>query len=207
MKIAMLILAGLAGAGCVSSHGPEHYYFQREPVRVAVIPCANATAEPAASIIFNKACEEQLRKRGFDVVEADRVVTFAAASGLTVRELPDLKPSRLSAELKADYLLYTRIDKWATKYHVVQGSSVVAGASWLYEGPTDSLVWQSGWHREQQSGNGGGGLLGILIEAAVTAAANAAFDVCGQMGTDAANAAVLTLPAPGFEPIARPPSP
>ncbi len=205
MKALFVILLGLAGAGCVSSNALEHYYFQREPVRVAVIPCANATDEPAASIIFNKACEEQLRKRGFDVVEADRVVTFASASGLTVRELPDLKPSRLSAELKAEYLLYTRITRWATKYHVVQGSSVVSGSCWLVEGPTEALIWQSGWHREQQSGNGGGDLLGMLIDAAVTAAANAAFDVCGQMGTDAANTSVLTLPSPGFEPVAPAP--
>ena len=97
----------LLAAGCVSA--PSYlrsYYFQREPVRVAVIPCANATDEPAASVIFNKACEEQLRRRGFEVLSADRVVTFASASGVTVRELPDWKPSRLGAELKADYLLY-----------------------------------------------------------------------------------------------------
>ncbi len=205
MKIQMILLVGFLGAGCASDRSLEHYYFQRDPVRVAVIPCENVTDEPAASIIFNKACEEQLRNRGFEVVEADRVVTFASASGLTVRELPDLKPSRLSAELRADYLLYTRIDRWATKYHVIQGSSVVAGASWLYEGPTEALVWQSGWHQERTSGDGGGDLLNLLINAAVTAAANSAFDVCGQMGTDAAIRAVQSLPNAGFEPVVRPP--
>ncbi len=201
-----VVLFGLVGSGCATHNNLEHYYFQRLPVRVAVIPCANATDEPAASIIFNKACEEQLRKRGFEVVEADRVLTFAVASGMTVRELPELKPSRLSAELKVDYLLYTRIDRWATKYHVVNGSSEVSGASWLYEGPTDALMWQLGWHEARNSGDGGGDLLNLLIQAAVTAAANSAFDVCGQMGTDAAHTAVQTLPNPGFEPLPQPSS-
>ena len=199
-------LALLMAAGCATAPAYRtHYYFQRDPVRVAVIPCANDTDEPAASIIFNKACEEQLRQRGFEVIGADRVVTFASASGVTVRELPDWKPSRLSGELKADYLLYSRIDKWETKYRVLAGYSVVAGASWLYEGATEARVWQAGWHREQESGDGGGGLIGILVEAAVTAALNTALDTCGQMGTAAARESVQTFPAPGFEPVARPP--
>ena len=120
---------------------------------------------------------------------------------MTVRELPDWKPSRLSAELKVDYLLYSRIDRWATRYHVIDGSSEVSGASWLVDGPADALVWQSGWHEERNASGGQGDLLGVLIDAAVTAAINSAIDVCGQMGTQAAYATILTLPATGFEPV------
>jgi len=197
----VLSLVLLLGVGCATAPSHRaHYYFQRDPIRVAVIPCVNETDEPAASIIFNKACEEQLRRRGFEVISADRVVTFAAASGVTVRELPDWKPNRLGAELKVDFLLYSRIDRWETKYRVLAGYSVVSGASWLYEGATEALVWQSGWHQEQESGDGGGSLIGILLDAAVTAAMNSALDVCGRMGVAAARESVQTLPAPGFEP-------
>jgi len=198
----LLLLPLLLAAGCASSRpGEGHYYFQRDPVRVAIIPSANATDEPAASMIFNKACEERLRARGFEVINADRVVTFAASSGVSIRDLPDWRPGRLSEALKADYLLFSRIDRWETRYRVIAGYSVVAGASWLYEGATEALLWQAGWHREQESGNGGGGLLDLLVDAALTAALNTALDTCGMMGADAAAETSNTLPEPGFEPV------
>lgn len=200
--VSSALLLMLLAAGC-SSTAPEHDYLQRSPIRVAVIPSENSTPEPSAPITFNKVCEEQLRRHGFEVVEADRVVTYASASGLGMRDLPGLKPSRLAADLKVDFLFYSKIEDWATKYHVVNGSSEVKGSSWLYEGPTDALVWQADWHEVRQSGNGGGGLLGVLVDAAMTAAMNSAFDVCAQLGAQAAGNTIQTLPNPGFEPVAK----
>lgn len=200
VKRVLPLLALALAAGCATSGKPEHYYFQRQPVKVAVLPSQNASPEPSAPIVFNKACEDMLRKRGFEVVGADRIVTYASSSGLSIRDLPGLAAGKLGADLKVDYLLYSRIDSWVTRYQVVSGSSEVAGTIWLVESATGALMWQEGWRREQSSGNGGGGLAGLLLEALVTAAANAAFDVCAQMGNQAAIDAVLSLPGPGFEP-------
>ena len=65
-------------AGCHSApRFPAYYYLQRSPVRVAVVPSGNTTDHPEGSIIFDKACEEALRKKGFEVVSADQVVADA----------------------------------------------------------------------------------------------------------------------------------
>jgi hypothetical protein len=205
LSVAAMTVILLCGSGCSTPRGPGHYYFQRDPVRVAIIPSSNATPEPSAPIVFNKVCEDMLRKRGFEVISADRVVTYASSSGLTLRDIPGLQPGRLGADLKADYLLYSKIDVWATRYHVVNGSSEVAGSCWMVESATGALVWQAGWHEQNSSGNGGGGIIGILVEAAVTAAVNSAIDVCAQMGSTAAIQTIHTLPSPGFEPLERPP--
>jgi hypothetical protein len=192
----LLVLA----AGCATSNRPDHYYFQRHPVRVAVLPSQNAAPEPSAPIVFNKACEEMLRKRGFEVVSADRIVTYATSSGMSIRDIPDLSAGKLGGDLKVDYLLYSRIDAWGTRYQVIHGSSEVAGSVWLVESATGALMWQAGWHEVRNSGNGGGDLIGLLVDAVVTAVANTAFDVCAQMGTQAAVDSVSSLPSPGFEP-------
>lgn len=194
-------------AGCVSApRVPAHYYFQRTPIRVAVMPSGNTTDNPEASIIFDKACEEALRKKGFEVVSADQVVTYAAASGLSLRDLPGRKAGEVGRDLKVDMLFYTEITRWKTEYVVVQGRSAVAGRSRLVEVSTEALVWRLPWQIVQQSGNGGGnGVVGLLVEAAVQAVVDSAFDRCTQLGQDAARYAVGTLPHPGFAPPEPPP--
>lgn len=193
-------LACLLLAGCTSApRTPSHYYLQRAPVRVAVMPSENTTDNPEASIIFDKACEEALRRKGFQVISADQVVTYTSARGLSIRELSGRKASEIGRDLKADMLLYTQISHWKTEYVIIQGRSVVAGRSRLVEVSTDALVWRLPWQFAQQSGNGGGGL-GILLDAAVTALANSAFDRCSQLGEHAARYSVDTLPLPGVAP-------
>jgi len=192
-----LVLA--IGAGCATST-PEHDYLRRAPVRVAVVPSLNKTDHPEASVVFNKACEEALRKRGFQVVSADQVVTYAAARGMSLRELPGRKPSEVGADLKADFLLYSDIDVWAQKYVVLKSATIVAGSSCLYEAGTDALVWRHAWRLQRESGDGGGGLAGLLANAAFSAILDSATDACAALGTQAAHATVGTLPRPGSPP-------
>jgi hypothetical protein len=194
-----LALVALIGAGCATST-PEHYYLRRAPIRVAVVPSLNKTDHPEAPVVFNKACEEALRERGFEVVSADQVVSYAAARGMLLRELPGRKPSEIGADLKADFLLYSDIDTWAQKYIVVKSATVVSGSSCIYETGTDALVWRQAWRLQRESGDGGGGLAGLIANAAVSAILNSATDACAMLGSQAARMTVGTLPRPGSPP-------
>jgi hypothetical protein len=188
------------GSGCASTRIPASYYLQRKPVRVAVMPSGNKTDHPEASIVFNKAVEEALTKRGFEVISADRVVTYASARGLSLVDLPKRKASEVGRDLKADMLLYSDIEIWKTQYAVIKSASVVAGTSRLVETPTDALVWHYAWRLQNESGSGGGGLGGLLADALVTAVASSAMDVCAGLGMQAAQITVSSLPAPGYAP-------
>lgn len=190
------------GAGCATVT-PEHNYLRRAPIRVAVVPSLNRTDHPEASVIFNKACEEALRKHGFQVVSADQVVTYAAARGISLRELPGRKPSEIGGDLKADFLLFSDIDMWSQKYIVINSAAIVAGSSCVYEACTDALVWRSAWRLQRDSGSGGGGIAGLIANAAVGALVDAATDACASLGTQAAHSTVATLPKPGVPPPAR----
>ena len=196
--LGLLLLAGCTSAPCF----PAYYYLQRTPVRVAVMPSSNTTDHPEGSIVFDKACEEALRKKGFEVVSADQVMTYASSRGLSLHELGGRKASEIGKDLRVDMLFSTEITSWKTVYILVQGKSEVAGKSQLTEVSTDALVWSLHWKLVDQSGGGG---LGALVSAAVTAIANSAFDKCSELGEQAARYSVATLPRPGFAPHESPP--
>ena len=193
LAMCLLVLAGCASA----PKTPAYYYLQRTPIRVAVLPSGNTTDHPDASIIFDKASEEALRKKGFEVVSADQVLTYASSRGLSILDLPKHKASEIGKDLKVDLLFSTVITTWKITYIVVQGKSEVAGTSQLTEVATDALVSRLQWDVVDQSGGNG---LGALVSAAVTAIANSAFEKCNRLGEQAAQISVITLPHPGFAP-------
>ena len=211
MKTLYCARCGLAGfvlvplllltQGCATPRTPWHYYFQRAPIRVVVLPSENKTEHPDAPLIFNKACEEALARKGFVVIGADQVVTYAAARGVLLHEITTRKASEIGRDLKADMVLYSTIDTWESKYVVLNTKARVAGSSRLVETATDALVWYDAWCFEKDSSNGNNnGLVGLLVSAAVDAVANSAFDACAMLGTQAAGVTVGTTPQPGFAP-------
>lgn len=198
---ALLLLGG--AAGCASTPRiPASYYLQRAPIRVAVVPSGNVTDFPEASIVFDKAVEEALHRKGFDVIGADQVLTYASARGLSLRDLPKKQASEIGRDLRADMLFFTEIDTWKTSYILVQAKATVAGVCRLTEASTDALVCRLHWRQEQAAG---GGSIGGLINAAVSAVADTAFDTCSKLGERAAWASAAALPQPGFAPRDAPP--
>lgn len=205
-RVRRLCLGAAAGLlllaqGCVTTSFPYHYYFQRSPIRVVIMPSGNKTEHPDAPVVFNKACEEALRKKGFEVVSADQVVTYASSLGLLLNDVIQMKASQVGKDLKADMVLYSEIDTWASSYAVLNTRAQVKGISRMVETTTDALVWQYAWNFEQDSSqNNNNGVIGLLIGAAVQAVANSAFDACNQLGTQAGAVTVASMPRPGFAP-------
>lgn len=206
LSVLMIGVAMLLVQGCAASKKdfPSYYYLQRDPVRVAVMPSVNNTEHPEATIVFNKACEEALQNRGFEVVSADQVVTYASSLGATLMEVTDRKASQLGGDLKVDFILYSTINQWESKYIVLKTTTTVSGNSRLVEASTDAVVWTYNWVLQEQSGSGGNNsLLGMIVDAAVTAVVNSATDECSTLGNRAAVATVNSAPRPGFAPIAE----
>ncbi|MFZ4395134.1 MAG: GNA1162 family protein [Kiritimatiellia bacterium] len=213
-RVSRTAVCGLCGgmallllpAGCVTKlPPPAHYHLQRTPVRVAVVPSANRTEYPQGSIDFDKALEEALRKKGFEVVTADQVLTYVSARGTTLRDLGQYKASEIGKDLRVDMLFYNELTRWGSHYVVIKSASVVAGSSRLVEASTDATVWRLNWQLSQSSGNGGGGLAGMIIDAAVSAVVDSAIDKCRMLGEQSARLSAESLPQPGFAPKLLPP--
>lgn len=195
--------------GCATPKIPWYYYFQREPIRVVVMPSGNKTDHPDAPVIFNKACEEALTAKGFKVISADRVVAYASSEGILLNHIAELKASEIGKALKADMVLYSAIDVWESKYVVMNTSVRVAGMSRMVEASTDALVWHYQWDLRKDSSDGNNnGIIGLLVNAAVSAVVNSAMDASAKLGEQAGSQTVRSLPYPGIAPAdSRPPLP
>ncbi|WP_372808580.1 GNA1162 family protein [Pontiella sp.] len=191
----------LIATGCSSNKTPWCYYFQRAPIRVLIMPSTNRTEHPDASIIFNQACQAALEKKGFEVISADKVVAYASAEGLLLRDIAEFKASRIGRDLGADMVLYSDINTWESTYVLLNTQVTVAGTSRLMETTTDALIWNFTWTLKKDSNSGNNnGLIGMLVGAAVDAVANSMFDAVTGLGQQAATATVDSLPQPGFAP-------
>jgi ABC-type phosphate/phosphonate transport system substrate-binding protein len=74
-------LVTVAGTGCVTSSRDQSINYLQRPLRVAIVPGVNRTDQPEATMVFDKAWEEALSRRNYQVVSADRVVSYGGASG------------------------------------------------------------------------------------------------------------------------------
>jgi len=201
-----LALTTVLFSGCATHQAgiPAHQYLQR-PLRVAIVPGLNKTDQPEANVVLDKAWEAALTNCGYQVVTADRVVTYAAASGISLEQVRHSAPAKLGQDLKVDAILQTEILRWNNRYIVISADTTVAGVGRLVEASTGAIIWEHHWVYQQKSGNGGGGVFGILIDAAVTATINAATDAPTRLAKQAVIWSAGTVPCPGIAPEVQPP--
>jgi hypothetical protein len=175
---------------------PAYNYLERSPARIAILPSVNRTDQPGAEIVLDKAWERALNYAGFEIVSADRVITYAANRGLLLSELGNKKISELGHDLKVDLLLKSEIFKWTSSSKGEQARTTVEAVARIIEVSTGAVLWEHHWLYEETSSSG----LGKLFDAAMDIAS----DKASRMG----NRAVLKLsasklPRAGFSPRRR----
>ena len=197
-----LALAALLLNGCANPNiGSQAHNYLLRPLRVAIVPGENKTDQPKANMVFDKAWEEALAHLGYQVVSADHVVTYAAASGISLEQVRKTDPAKLGNDLKVDAILNTEILRWKNSYKVVESDSTVSGVGRLVEASTGAIIWEHHWVYQEKSGNGGNnGLVGLFVDALVTATVNAATDAPTRMAKAGVAMSAGTVPHPGKAP-------
>lgn len=204
---ASLIAAGLTLAGCaskpVATSRINGSYMQKNPVRVAIMPSFNKTNEAAAALHLDKAWEDALKARGFEVVNADTVVNLAASQGINLADFGEMKLveyAGIGRDLEVDYILTNTVTEWSAKYRVVQSKTQVNFSSKLFEAKTGAVIWNDRKDIVDQSSSSGGNpiasLVGILAHAVVSSASNAEASLAKRGVTLAST----TLPKAGYAP-------
>ena len=152
------------GTRALAKDHPDYNYLERSPVRVAVVPGVNRTEEPGAPIVLDKTWEKVLQAAGYEVVSADRVVTYAASRGILLSDLPERSPAEMGKDLKVDLLFTTDIFKWEISTKGRRAVATVEVVGRLVEATTGALVWEHHWvYQEEAAGEG----LGKLIDASI----------------------------------------
>lgn len=191
------LLLTLILAGCVSPPPPMDYtaFKKSNPKSILVLPPINHTTEVIAPYGVLANVTIPLAEAGYYVFPVALVDETFKNNGLTVAEDIHAVPSKKLNEIfGADAVMYIEVQEYGTSYAVLSSDTVVVVQAKLVDNKTNEILWQGSARAassEQNNGNSGG-LVGMLVEAAVTQIMETAMDT----GFDIATIASARLLSP-----------
>ena len=192
------LFALFALAGCAAQ---KHYsaYFAHEPRSILVVPALNETTAVDAQPVYMTTVSRPLAERGFYVFPVYLTESLLRDLGLPEAGLVHQLPlERFREDFGADAVLFVTIKDWSNKYIVLQSSTVVTVSFVLKDTRTGTVLWESTQSAARNSGNGGGGLIGMLVAAAVTYAVNQMVDIDYRPLALQANTQAFVMPGLGL---------
>lgn len=174
-----LLLVSLIALGAGCAHQPYDYSALKaaDPHSILVIPPLNNTVEVNAPYIFLSSITSALGEKGYYVFPVALVDQFMKDNGLpTPAEMNAAPLDKLRDIFHADAVLYVSIDDWGQQYQVLNSVAVVSSTWRLVDAKTGLELWTGKAFAKQSSGDGGGGLAGMLVSAVVTQIAGSISD-------------------------------
>lgn len=180
------ILCVLTLFGCNSLPPAYDYtnFKNADPKSVLILPPINNTTEVFASYGLMSQLITPIAESGFYVFAPALVEKTFINNGLTVaQDVHSVPTEKLYEIFGADAALYVTIEEYGTSYVVISSETAVTASANLVDLRNGNLLW-SGRARASSAetqGNSGGGLAGMLIQAALTqiieTVADAGFDI------------------------------
>lgn len=162
-------------SGCATAMPPYDYTaFERSrPRSIVVIPPLNNSIEVNAPYMYLSTITRPLAEKGYYVFPVYMIDYFFKENGLpTPEEMNGIPLDKIGEHIGADAVLYITIEEWGQKYQVIQSVTKVRATLKLVDVKTGALLWDSTAVAEASSGDGGGGLAGMLVNAVVTQVLN-----------------------------------
>lgn len=166
----LLLAIALVAAGCQTQRTPYDYSALRksQPRSIVVIPPANNSIEVNAPYTFLSTISRPLAEKGYYVFPVAVIDTFLKENGLpTTDEMNAVPLDKIRQNIGADAVLYVTIEDWGQKYEVLHSRAVVQAKLRLVDARTGEQLWDAMAQAQQQSDDGGQGLIGALINAVV----------------------------------------
>ncbi|MBY4899163.1 GNA1162 family protein [Cupriavidus sp. AU9028] len=203
---ALLALAATLAACVPTPKRSDYTAFRAEhPRSVLVVPVVNRSVEVDAPDYFLSTISRPIAERGYYVFPVHLTKRIMEDEGLSDADLVHSNdPVVLANMFGADTVMYIRIDRWDSRYMVVQTTTTVELDYTLKSGKDGQTLWT---HHEQlaysPNNNSGGGLAGLIVAAVAAAiekakpnyiplAQTANFNAVGRVG--------LGLPAGPYDP-------
>ena len=166
-----IVVLSLLLSGCISPKKADLTAFRANPPRsIVVVPVVNESPEITASSIFTPTLTIPLAERGYYVFPVYLTEMLLRDLGLSeAGHIHLMPPNRFQELFGADAVLFVTIKSWSTKYIVLSSSVEISAEYVLKDTRTGTVLWKGSQQVVQASGNGGGGLIGALVAAAVHA--------------------------------------
>lgn len=180
MRVARIIImtvvaVGLLGACATPPEKKDYSAFRADdPRSILIVPVVNNTVEVNAPDYFLSTISKPVAERGYYTFPVNLVKLVMEEDGLADADMVhQADPTRLGELFGADAILYIVIESWETQYVVLSATTTVSFTYVLKSGRTGEELWRESATRQYSpSANtgGSGGLLGVLVAAAISAA-------------------------------------
>lgn len=178
--VALGLIAGLLlTAGCTTVPQSFDYSAYREhpPRSILVLPPTNDSVDVNAPYIYLSTITQPLAEAGYYVFPVAVIDAFMKENGLTNPTDMQAAPlNKIAQYIGPDAVLYTHINDWGQKYHVLSSDTTVDFTARLIDTASGATLW-SGKERlvQDPNNNGQGGLLAMAVGAIVN-------QIAGTMG-------------------------
>lgn len=196
----LILLMGLIiiCTGCATAPKKDYTKFNSAaPRSILIIPVINKSVNVDAPDYFLSTITIPVAEQGYYVFPVNMIKRVLEDDGLSDSDLVHNAPTEKLAELfDADAVLYVIINRWDARYIVLSTTITVEIQYLLKEGKTGEILWEDlRTIQYTPSDNSGGGLIGMIVTAAITKAIPNYMPLAKQ-----ANATTFLYPGPGIPP-------
>ncbi|RUR94814.1 DUF799 domain-containing protein [Pectobacterium polaris] len=174
------LVCALVLTGCAKPVPYDYTAFkQSKPKSILVLPPVNHSPDVRASYSLLSQVTYPLAESGYYVFPVAVVEETFKQNGLvTASDIHALSTAKLQQIFGADAALYLDVKEYGTSYIVINSETRVSADARLVDLRTGKLLWSgsaTASSNEQQS-NANGGIIGILVQAAVNQIAHTISD-------------------------------
>ena len=177
LSAAFLSLALLGG--CAAPKTIDYAAFkQSRPKSILVLPPINESPEVQASYSLVSQVTYPLAEAGYYVLPIALVDETFRQNGLTTaNDIQAVAPAKLQQIFGADAGLYITITEYGTQYMLISSDTAVTATAKLVDLKTGTILWTGVARASSEEGNSNaGGIVGMLITAAVKQVINSSTD-------------------------------
>lgn len=155
--------------GCVQQPvQPSPAFLRAAPQSILILPPTNLSNEAEAPYIYLSTISEPFGEQGYYVFPVMVVDAFMKGNGMHLpAEMHKVPLDKLSEVFGQDAVLYINIESFGQEYVLLSSNTVVRATARLVESKTGTVIWQGKAVFSEGSGDGGGGVAGMLVAALV----------------------------------------
>lgn len=180
LKLCMGLWVVAVVAGCAPQKTIDYSAFkQSRPSSIVVLPPLNESPDVKATYSMLSQITYPLAEAGYYVMPVALVDETFRQNGLTTpNDIHQVAPAKLREIFGADAALYISVIKYGTSYIVISSQTIVTATAKLVDLKTGTTLWTGTATASSDEGNNnsGGGLVGMLITAAVKQIINSSTD-------------------------------
>ncbi|WP_321914152.1 MULTISPECIES: DUF799 domain-containing protein [unclassified Paraburkholderia] len=179
LGLALCALALLAACAQPVRHADYTAFKSARPRSILVLPPDNATTDVNASNSMLSQMTMPLAEAGYYVIPVAVMEETFKQNGLTTAgDIQQTSPAKLREIFGSDAAVYSKITQFGTQYRVLDSATVVTASAKLVDLKSGDVLWQGSATANSNEGNNssGGGLIGMLVMAAIKQVANSLTD-------------------------------